>query len=504
MGLRVSRRLAAAAVSVGLVGGFATIAHADVVNPDGDTAAPGDSPAVFSVANGNCASSITGAIRVSYNGNDHFTPGEAVNVVLTPPAGSGITATATATNIPLGWGDTVTEATIPISTSISTTTADSLGGPYQVEVTSVKGSVSNYEPTGKPKYSVSVSCAPAGPVNTAPTVAFINAATEVNEGATVTFHFSITDPDSTDTHQFAVGYPDCGAGNTLGATSIDDATDTGSFNCTFPDGRVPAVTSRVKLEINDGYADSAEATTDVQVDNVNPAVDAPTFAVTTVNCQTTVTLDGISFTDPGADANWTVDINWGDGSTHTSYSTAIKDSQPSQSHLYAAPGTYTATVTVTDKDTGQGSNTSSNSLVVKQVYNTDFLPPFDDSKPSGLIVNTMKNGRVVPVKVTLYDVCAQGYVMAPAAVTIQVSKTSGTASIPADPVEAYADAGSSSGGTDAFRWTTDATVPGGGFWIYNLDSKALGLVTNNFYRVDAYVNGVKATMTDWGVLQPVK
>ena len=46
--------------------------------------------------------------------------------------------------------------------------------------------------------------------------------------------------------------------------------------------------------------------------------------------------------------------------------------------------------------------------------------------------------------------------------------------------------------------------PTSGHWIYNLDSKALGLVINNLYRVDVYVDGVKATVSSWAVLQPVK
>jgi hypothetical protein len=71
-------------------------------------------------------------------------------------------------------------------------------------------------------------------------------------------------------------------------------------------------------------------------------------------------------------------------------------------------------------------------------------------------------------------------------------------------VETYADAGASSANTSAFRWTSDATAPGGGFWIYNLDSKALALIVNNFYRVDAYVGSNLATGTTWGILQPVK
>ena len=104
----------------------------------------------------------------------------------------------------------------------------------------------------------------------------------------------------------------------------------------------------------------------------------------------------------------------------------------------------------------------------------------------------MKNGRVVPVKATVYDDCALSFVTDPDAdVTIWTSKTSGTGA--GDPVEEYADAGESSGGTDAFRWSDD------GFWIYNLDSKALGLVVNNLYRVDIYVGGIQATVSNWAV-----
>jgi hypothetical protein len=203
------------------------------------------------------------------------------------------------------------------------------------------------------------------------------------------------------------------------------------------------------------------------------------------------------------DANWTVVINWGDGSPNTSYTTTNQGAQEAQSHAYNTPGTYTATVTVTDKDSGSGSNTSINSVVVSQTYAVDFLPPFDDSTPSGLIVNKMKNGRVVPVKASIYDSCALNYVTDPTtSVTIKTSKTSGTGS--SDPIEEYADAGQSSAGTNQFRWTADLSVPGEGFWIYNLDSKALGLIVNNLYRVDAYVGMVKATVSNWAVLQPVK
>ena len=102
------------------------------------------------------------------------------------------------------------------------------------------------------------------------------------------------------------------------------------------------------------------------------------------------------------------------------------------------------------------------------------------------------------MKVTLFNACMQAPVPPTANVAIEVTKVPVSAVAGTDPVESYADAGQSSAGTDLFRWSPD------GFWIYNLDSKALGLVTGNFYRVDIYVESVKATVDNWAVLNPVK
>jgi hypothetical protein len=81
-------------------------------------------------------------------------------------------------------------------------------------------------------------------------------------------------------------------------------------------------------------------------------------------------------------------------------------------------------------------------------------------------------------------------------VTIKATKYSGTPGID-DPITEYADAGNSSDGTNLFRWSGD-------HWIYNLDSKALGFVVGNKYRIDVYVGTAKATTTTWAVLEPTK
>jgi hypothetical protein len=514
---RPRRWRAASAVIATAVLTLATagIAMADDVAVDNDVVTPGvQHSADITVAPGDPVSA-TAQMVVDYQGSKHLTSGSAITVGL--EAGSttfgGVTGVsvgdATGT-VPVTWEASSPNFTLSSQISFNAPTAP---GTYHLVIHYIATSYTCDSGddkclsagTGDP-FLINLTVETPAVTNTAPVVAFTNPPTTADEGDTKTFTFSITDPNAGDTHSFASGYPDCGTGNLLVSSSIDQAADTGSFSCTFVDGLVPAVASTVKVRVSDDApSTSNEVTTAVTVNNLAPVVAAPAFSVTSIDCRVAVTLSGISFSDAGVnDLNWSVDINWADGSPHTTYSTGTQGVQANQSHTYNAPGTYSATVTVTDKDTGVGSAASTNSVVVNQVYTTDFLPPFDDSTPSGLIVNQMKNGRTVPVKATIYDVCAQAYVTSPAVVTIGVKKTTVSGTPTPDAVETYADAGASSSNTNLFRWNADSTSPTGGFWIYNLDSKALALVTNSYYRVDIYVGGVQATKTNWGVLQPVK
>jgi len=255
---------------------------------------------------------------------------------------------------------------------------------------------------------------------------------------------------------------------------------------------------------------SQTASSTVTIKNVAPVV--TTNLQSSVDCQSSVTLSG-QFTDAGGnDGPWFVDINWGDGS-HTTYYQA-NATQPiaiNKSHTYVVPGPYTVTTTVTDKDGGAGSDGAGHTITVNQAYTVKFMPPFDTSTPSNLIANTMKSGRTVPVKVTLFDVCRGVYLTGSATsnVTIAVSKSVDSNGVVTDAIETYADAGNSNGNTNVFRWTSDSSGPNGGFWIYNLDSSTAGpngtaLAVNSIYRINVYVNNVKATVNQWALLKPVK
>jgi hypothetical protein len=477
---------------------------------------------------------VAGSIDIAYDNSGgsvkHFTAGESLTITVTNNT-SGITVgVPSSPSIPGNWGSGSTSLSFALSTTVDTSvptgshgvtitvTGDTSGvtrnDSYNVNIDStcpVTSTITDTDGDGIPD-STDNCPAVANPDQAdadndglgdacddnsyAPAVGIDAQNTSGNEGSEQTNSGSFTDGDGNST----LTITGSGAG-----TVTDNGDGTWSWAYTPADNGSGTVT----VTATDGEAGHTDAvdTFDWTALNVVPTVAAPAFTSTSVDCRNSATLGSISFGDPGVnDANWSVDIDWGDGSTHTTVTAATQGSVANQTHTYNTPGAYSATVTVTDKDGGVSDPvSSSNTVVVNQVYATDFLPPFDDSTPSGLIVNQMKNGRTVPVKATIKDVCTDSWVTSPASVTVGVKKVATPTTTPAaDAVETYADAGASSGNTNVFRWSADATAPGGGFWIYNLDSKALALVTNSYYRVDIYVGGIQATKTNWGILQPVK
>jgi hypothetical protein len=380
---------------------------ADTIFPDGDSADPSPNLAYSSNAGDrDCntrGTAVDGEIKVNFNGasdSNHFTAGEAVDVTLTPAAGSNIFATTSGTvpDVPATWGATQSDTfSIPISTTVPAALGD---GTYGVEVT-VTGRDSGYaagwsEGSGKPKYNVIVNCGTTTPTNEAP--------------------------------------------------------------------------------------------------NITSAA----FNASSIDCRQQLTLT-VNFTDPDS-SSWSADIDWDyTAPTFDVDETKASVTSPfSATHTYNSPGTYTAGVRVTDNQ-GATSAVKTASVTITQEYTVSFLPPFDPTTSGAAVINKAKAGRVVPVKEQIFDVCAnQSYTGTSAAPSVNVTKTSNPASSEGDPVESYADAGLSNGNDKYFRWSTD------GFWIYNLDTKALQLVTGNTYRIDVFVGSVKATDDEWGLLATVK
>src|SRR5204862_8276726 len=132
------------------------------------------------------------------------------------------------------------------------------------------------------------------------------------------------------------------------AGSDTNTNTTGSFQCQFADG--PATSSVSAAATDSDGATGTAASQTVTVNNVIPVVTAPATQSANEGASASFTLG--TFTDPGADSPWAVDIDWGDSSAHTTFNQTTTGAITAQSHTYADNGTYTVTIGVKDKDNG--------------------------------------------------------------------------------------------------------------------------------------------------------
>src|SRR5207248_3320972 len=113
---------------------------------------------------------------------------------------------------------------------------------------------------------------------------------------------------------------------------------------------------------------------------------APTSPQTGIEASTTDTFALDSFTDaaPGV-SSWNVDVNWGDGSSDTTFSVSSMGALPNTPHTFAEEGPYTVTVTVSDglSDVGQQTFTA-NIADVAVTINPEASP----LPPTGAKVST--------------------------------------------------------------------------------------------------------------------
>jgi PKD repeat protein len=125
----------------------------------------------------------------------------------------------------------------------------------------------------------------------------------------------------------------------------------------------PLPLNGTSFSLSHQYLQPGMYTVTVMVINKDGKVGTGTLTVTVTNLPPVVTapadqtgLEGAaqsfnlgSFDDPGVfDNPWSVDVNWGDGSAHGTFSTGFRGNLSPLSHAYADNGTYTVTVSVTD------------------------------------------------------------------------------------------------------------------------------------------------------------
>src|SRR5207245_9832584 len=105
----------------------------------------------------------------------------------------------------------------------------------------------------------------------------------------------------------------------------------GTQNHTYADNTPGGYTVTVKVTDKDSGSDTKSFNADVH--NVPPTVTAA--ADQTSNEGENHSFQLGSFSDPGVkDSPWAVDVNWGDGTPHTTFNTSRKGALATRSHTY--------------------------------------------------------------------------------------------------------------------------------------------------------------------------
>ena len=173
--------------------------------------------------------------------------------------------------------------------------------------------------------------------------------------------------------------------------------------------------------------ESAPATATITVNNVAPSFVLSTLPDLSASVGQSVTLPSIAFTDPGLSDTHAATIDWGDtvgDTTSTITEPSADGASPGlidDSYAYAAPGSYTATVTLTDDSGAFVTKTFNVDVVSATVALTGFAASGDgsqlqvsytvanaDAAPFNINVYTSPDGSTPDQLLTIYPVTASG------------------------------------------------------------------------------------------------
>ncbi len=250
-------------------------------------------------------------------------------------------------------------STDPNGPAVTFSLTDSAGGRFAIHsssgvVTVADGSLLDYETATNHNITVQASDGFGGTSSQSFTIAVTNvnpttptdanaAANSVAEGAangsTVGLTASSTDPNGP---AVTFSLTDSAGGRFAIHSGSGVVT---VANSALLDGPVP---HSITVQASDGAGGTSTQSFSIAVTNVAPTVTAAANQSAKVSMSTAFQLG--SFTDPGPDSPWTVDVDWGDSTSPTTFNATATGSLGSQTHTYALPGSYTVTVKVTDKD----------------------------------------------------------------------------------------------------------------------------------------------------------
>ncbi len=165
---------------------------------------------------------------------------------------------------------------------------------------------------------------------------------------------TFTDPGGAEANSDYTAVINWEDGSTSNGTITFNQTS-GQFTVTGDHTYAVPETTPIQVTIEHDSAPSVTVSDTATVENVAPTVNAPTGQSALATAALTFNLG--SFTDPGLqDGPWDVQVNWGDSTNPTQFSSTNEGSLGTGTHTFAAPGTFDVTVSVTDKYGATGTN----------------------------------------------------------------------------------------------------------------------------------------------------
>jgi hypothetical protein len=283
--------------------------------------------------------------------------------------------------VTVNWGDGTSSTTFTTSSQGALSAAHKFANdrstPYTVSVT-VTDSASTSS-TGS--FVVTVSNLAPSVTITAPTVG-----TSVFTGTSLTARASFTDPGTADTHTCTIAWGD---GTTTTGTISESG---GAGTCSASKTYTAAGSYTITIKVTDNAGASASSSVAVT------AVAATALAVTAGPSQTTTEGAAATFnlgSLSGGTGPYTVTVNWGDGTTGTTFTVSATGAL-SAAHTYANDRSTPYAVSVTVKDATGATATSGFSATV-----ANAPPAVTITSPLG--GTTFKSGATVSFKATFTD-----------------------------------------------------------------------------------------------------